>query len=77
MDEKPTARSAQTRFETHGGEVMEKEKSTENEAPVEYFFKKNDCPKCGATAKEYITCSVDRNGYTTSCNMCPKGSIDV
>lgn len=52
---------------------MEIEK--DEKAPSEYFFKKNDCPKCGAKSSEYISCHVDKNGYTISCNMCPKGSV--
>jgi hypothetical protein len=55
---------------------MEAEIDKEDEGHT-YFFKKNDCPKCGATSEEYIVCNVDRDGYTISCNMCPKGSIDV
>lgn len=50
----------------------------EKDKPVGgYFFKKNDCPKCGATSEEYIVCNVDGNGFTISCNMCPKGNVDV
>lgn len=51
-------------------------KDIEKEMPKDgFFFKKNDCPKCGATSDEYYVCQVDKNGYTISCNQCPKGSV--
>jgi hypothetical protein len=54
------------------------EMNVEEEKPPQGFFaKKNDCPKCGATADEYIAWAVNEAGDTISCNMCPKGSVDV
>lgn len=47
----------------------------EKEMPKEgLFVKKNDCPKCGATGEEYVYWSIDQDGFTTSCNLCPKST---